>query len=71
MTDQDSGSYGGQVEEASVVIARREVDSKTAQQLTSSGQKAQDKRLENRENTSFNKALASLAEAEKKDKQSK
>ncbi|KAK2796771.1 hypothetical protein FQN50_009452 [Emmonsiellopsis sp. PD_5] len=61
MADRRSDSYDGEVREASVVICGKEIDSKTAQQLSSSGQIVQDKRIENKANISLNEAAMKLA----------
>ncbi|KAK2764343.1 hypothetical protein FQN54_009036 [Arachnomyces sp. PD_36] len=67
MADRRSGSYDGEVKEASVSIGGQKIDSKTAQQLSSSGQNAQDKRIENKANKSLDKAAALVAaDAERK-----
>lgn len=61
MADRRSSSYDGEVEEASVSIRGQKVDSKTAQQLSSSDQIAQDKRIENKAKKSLSEAAAAVA----------
>ncbi|ODH20305.1 hypothetical protein ACO22_05915, partial [Paracoccidioides brasiliensis] len=61
MGDRRSDSYDGEVKEADVVIGGKKIDSKTAQQLSSSGRRAQDTRIENKPNRSLNGAGAKVA----------
>ncbi|KAK2738973.1 hypothetical protein FQN55_009629 [Onygenales sp. PD_40] len=61
MGDRRSNSYDGEAQEASVVIHGKEIDSKAAQQLSSSGRAAQDSRIENKANISLNKAFEAAA----------
>jgi hypothetical protein len=61
MADRRSSSYDGEVKEASVSIRGQKIDSKTAQQLSSSGQIAQDKRIENKAKESLSEAAAAVA----------
>lgn len=61
MADQRSSSYEGEEEEASVSIGGQKINSKTVQQLSSSGQNAQDRRIENKANKSLSEAAAAAA----------
>ncbi|OJD17503.1 hypothetical protein AJ78_02424 [Emergomyces pasteurianus Ep9510] len=61
MGDRRSDSYDGEVREACVVIREKKIDSKTAEQLSSSGRRAQDTRIENKENKSLDEAGARAA----------
>ncbi|PGH26604.1 hypothetical protein AJ80_01733 [Polytolypa hystricis UAMH7299] len=61
MGSRRAGSYDGEVGEASVFIWGRKIDSKTAQQLSISGQMAQDKRFEIRASRALDHAAALAA----------
>ncbi|PGH06030.1 hypothetical protein GX51_02621 [Blastomyces parvus] len=51
-------SYDGEVRKASVATGGKEIDSNAAQQLSSSGRRAQDTRIENKANKSLDEAGA-------------
>lgn len=61
MADRHSGSYDGVVEEASVSVNGQKIDSKTAQQLSTSGKVAQNIRYDDRAIKALDAAGAKLA----------
>ncbi|KKZ61480.1 hypothetical protein EMCG_00142 [[Emmonsia] crescens] len=67
MTGRSSGSYDGEVEEASVSIGGKQIDSETARQLSSSAQAAKDKRAENKAAKALDAVDARLEEEENKE----
>ncbi|OJD11147.1 hypothetical protein ACJ73_09602 [Blastomyces percursus] len=71
MADRRSGSYDGEVEEASVSIGGKQIDSKTARQLSSSAQAAKDKRAENKAAKASNAVDARLEEQKNKENKEK
>ena len=74
MSDRDSGSYDGKEEHASVSIAGTKIDSKTAQQMSSSGAASRVKREENKLSKALNEFAGDIiedAEASKKETEAK
>jgi hypothetical protein len=70
MSEKDSGSYDSKEEHVSVSIAGAKIDSKTAQQLSSSGAASRVKREENKLSKALNEFAGDIikdAEASKKD----
>jgi hypothetical protein len=65
----DRRSYDGEAKEASVVIYGKEIDSKTSQQLSSSGRATQDSRIANKANKSLDKAFEAAAKIAREEKE--